>query len=217
MLGVSGPQQLDRHRPAKHYIQPPPHLADRAGRDRLIQPVAAREHHTDVRHNGPDPTRLAVIHSPSPAHGPPFRGRPQHRNGHRMNFLSICAIERDNDSSFALAAFSRPGHRSRPGRPDWRASLPPCAPAPRHPMANAAWSGWCREAARPAPAADPAGEGERCHLTRRSVRPAHGVTPARSTPCLRVSEGPDARRLRVSASGRAGWAKPGGRHGPGPF
>src|SRR6266702_6547324 len=60
MLGVLGPQQLDRHRPFQHRVQPPPHLPDGAGRDRLIEPVTAREHDTGEGHDGPDPTRPAV-------------------------------------------------------------------------------------------------------------------------------------------------------------
>src|SRR5882724_7504809 len=53
MLGVPGPQQLDRHRPFQHRVQPLPHLPDSTGRDRLIQPVTAREHDT-----GGAPARL---------------------------------------------------------------------------------------------------------------------------------------------------------------
>ena len=60
MLNELSPQQLDRHRPFQHHVQPPPHLPDRAGRERLIQPVTAREHDAGEGHDGPDPTRPAA-------------------------------------------------------------------------------------------------------------------------------------------------------------
>jgi hypothetical protein len=42
--GRTWPAELDRHRPFQHRVQPLPHLPDSTGRDRLIQPVTAREH-----------------------------------------------------------------------------------------------------------------------------------------------------------------------------
>jgi hypothetical protein len=60
MLNELSPQQLDRHRPVQHHVQPPPHLPHRAGRDRLIQPVTAREHDAGEGHDGPDPTCAAA-------------------------------------------------------------------------------------------------------------------------------------------------------------
>jgi hypothetical protein len=52
MFGISGLQQLHRHRPLQHEVCGPPDLAHPAPGDTVVQPVPAPEHPSGRYHHG---------------------------------------------------------------------------------------------------------------------------------------------------------------------